>query len=559
MTDPSFYYAIFKKLQASCGSDLASGYGHLNGDTSDDLAGGFSLRETQGIYGLYKSLQPGVTGAAAYTADGVGHLNSTMQPLDPTSTDPLKNPLYVMLKASLTQGGAPGNAAGYHFVTVGTQNWPVMPPPDQNGLPTNHPEWVEFNSGSHKLIDAFATWITNNKVDDSPKNAPLTYAALRATPPVKIPGTPDSGKGLFPILFVCSMPHDDGRRSGDGSLPDVGPNHVPAQFWATSQIFLTDTMGNTVDPPTLDSQAEYYVAAMIGNNGNWDAGRVSSQPKIYVTCEAMAFNSHLSPGTLLPALCNLDTTLTSGIYEQYSLSRQSYEVAGFRFAVDTVFANIKTAMTNAGITPAQLGGLSIDAWVRASHACVKVLIMAGEDVILFPPAGNIPFTDKSDPQKDRHIAQHNLAPFNISASAKKQLVWKNFIVDQAGAGLNGLLLQHALPAEAFQLYLAIPTAIYERYIDAKGSKAGGAMRGFEVVRETASKPFPDAVILRQTARDAQLRVADHGREQFFGMSLGLSVDPAAIKGQRLGDIAMVHSAAEGGVVGGFTLRPKLGR
>jgi len=65
MTDPSFYYAIFKKLQASCGSDLASGYGHLNDDTSDDLAGGFSLRETQGIYGLYKSLQPGATGAAA--------------------------------------------------------------------------------------------------------------------------------------------------------------------------------------------------------------------------------------------------------------------------------------------------------------------------------------------------------------------------------------------------------------------------------------------------------------------------------------------------------------
>ena len=148
---------------------------------------------------------------------------------------------------------------------------------------------------------------------------------------------------------------------------------------------------------------------------------------------------------------------------------------------------------------------------------------------------------------------------NISASAKKQLAWKNFIVDQAGAGLNGLLLQHALPAEAFQLYLAIPTAIYERYI-----ARGGAMRGFETIndkgaREVASKPFPDAVILRQTARDAQLRVADHGREPFFGMALGISVDPAAIKGQQLGDIAMVHSAAEGGVVGGFTLRPKLGR
>ena len=44
MADPSFYYAIFKKLQASCGSNLATGYGHLNSDTSDDLAGGFTLR-----------------------------------------------------------------------------------------------------------------------------------------------------------------------------------------------------------------------------------------------------------------------------------------------------------------------------------------------------------------------------------------------------------------------------------------------------------------------------------------------------------------------------------
>jgi len=227
---------------------------------------------------------------------------------------------------------------------------------------------------------------------------------------------------------------------------------------------------------------------------------------------------------------------------------------GFRFAVDTVFANIKKAMVDAGITPAQLGGLSIDAWVRASHACVKVLIVAGEDIMLFPPAGNIPFSDKSDPQKDRHLAQHNLAPFNIAVGGKKQLVWQNFMVDQAGTGVNGLVLQHALPPEAFQLYLAIPTAIYERYI-----AKGGAVRGFEVVRETASRPFPEAVILHQTARDAQIRVADHAREPFFGMALGIEVDPAALKGQRPSDIAMVHSAAEGGVVGGFTLRPQMRR
>ena len=85
-----------------------------------------------------------------------------------------------------------------------------------------------------------------------------------------------------------------------------------------------------------------------------------------MNCEAMAFNSHLSPGTLLPALSNLDTTLTSGAYEQYSLARQSYEVAGFRFNVDTVFTNIKTAMTNAGIMPAQPAGRCAAGWPPAS-------------------------------------------------------------------------------------------------------------------------------------------------------------------------------------------------
>ena len=69
------------------------------------------------------------------------------------------------------------------------------------------------------------------------------------------------------------------------------------------------------------------------------------------------------------------------------------------------------------------------------------------------------------------------------------------------------------------------------------------MRGFEVVREAASKPFPDAVILRQTSAAAEIHVADHGgRERFFGMALGLEGDPARLKGQRLGDISVAHGA-----------------
>jgi len=38
-----------------------------------------------------------------------------------------------------------------------------------------------------------------------------------------------------------------------------------------------------------------------------------------------------------------------------------------------------------------------------------------------------------------------------------------------------------------QVYLAIPKPAYERFI-----AKGGAVRGFELVRDPAGKPFPDA-------------------------------------------------------------------
>jgi hypothetical protein len=178
-----------------------------------------------------------------------------------------------------------------------------------------------------------------------------------------------------------------------------------------------------------------------------------------------------------------------------------------------------------------------------------VLVVAGEPNGTFPPDGGAPLSINSDPRKDRHIAQRNLAPFDMALMAAKKIQWKNFIVAQAGAGQNGLALQHSLPIDAFRLFVAIPKAAYERYIE-----KGGAVRGFEQVRDAPGRPFPDAVILQQTSPAAQIRIADHARERFFGMSLGVVGDPARLRGVRQTDVSLAHAAADGSIMGGFTLQ-----
>jgi hypothetical protein len=81
------------------------------------------------------------------------------------------------------------------------------------------------------------------------------------------------------------------------------------------------------------------------------------------------------------------------------------------------------------------------------------------------------------------------------------------------------------------------------------------VRGLEVVTDTPSKPFPEAVILRRTG-PVLIRIAQHAgeKERFFGLSLGIEGDPAALRRARDSDVSVVHAAEHGGVVGGFTLR-----
>jgi hypothetical protein len=56
---------------------------------------------------------------------------------------------------------------------------------------------------------------------------------------------------------------------------------------------------------------------------------------------------------------------------------------------------------------------------------------------------------------------------------------------------------------------------------------------------------------------AEIHVADHGlgRERYFGMAIGFAGDPARLRNMRLGDVSVAHTAQDGAIVGGFTLRP----
>ena len=535
----SFNYAIFKRLQGA----YVAGIGTATGFHMDPVnpMGGFCL--------LYPDHPNGILGKIANNnAMGLAGL----APLAPTTT-PADSPLYDMLSGSVGPNNVP------EYVPVGAMNtmWPTMPPaepPGPVGTQVN-PLYLEFNNANPpQLVTAFGQWIGNGKPDDSPQNGALAQPAFSTLQPPPFAGAQTA------FLFVASFAGDDGRRNGDGGMPAVPLGHVPPNFWATSQIFLYDAQGQYQTPPTLDAGAEYYVCAVIGNScPSEPAGRAffSANP-INVICDAQGFNTFLSPAVPLPSLGNYDPMDANPTSELYYLAPQSYGVAAFRFNVNSVFAALAAALQGVN-----LGGMLPADWLKAGHPCVKVLVTSGEQPNFFPPMGNVPLSIDSSPLYDRHIAQHNLAPFDMTLMAIKEPMWTNFILAQAAAGPNGLVVQAAgWPAEATRFYFAIPSAPYERYV------AKGGHRGFEVVREGVPKPFPDCVILRQTTPGARLEIADHdaghvrrvrhGPDRFFGMALGVEADPARLRDHRLGDVEVVHTAQNGNIVGGFSLRPTTG-
>ncbi|MBN9091331.1 MAG: hypothetical protein J0J01_30815 [Reyranella sp.] len=534
----SFAYAIFKRFQGA----YVAGIGTTDGGHFDDAnpMGGFCLLYPHHPHGILKVLgnnaPPGLAGQTPLGATNV----------------PTDSPLYNMLAPSFK----PPNMVPAEISFAG-KTWPVMPPPEPPGQPLAtqfDALWLEFNNGNPPpLLTAFGTWIANGKPNDSPQNGPLAQPGVHDNPPPTFPGAATA------LLFVASFAKDDGRRFGDGEMQGVPLDHVPANFWATSQIFLYDETGLHQLPSFLNAGAEYYVSALIGNScGTQPAGRAffSTNP-VNVLCDAQCFNTFMSPGVPLPSLGNYDPADPNPTFEQHFMGKQSYEVAAFRLDVGKVFSALA-----AGLQGVNLGGMTPAEWLKAGHPCVKVRVTSGEQPNFFPPMGNVPLTLDSNPRYDRHIAQRNLAPFNTALMAIKKPLWINFIVAQAARGSNGLRLQHpGWPTNAVRFHLAIPRAPFERYVAPAGH------RGFELVREGLARPFPDAVILRQTTPGAGLVVADHdsgdgrrhGPDRFFGMALGIEADPARLRGHRLGNIEMVHTAHDRAgrqeIVGGFTLQP----
>jgi hypothetical protein len=350
------------------------------------------------------------------------------------------------------------------------------------------------------------------------------------------------------LLFVASFPGDDGRRFGDGEPQGVPLDHVPSHFWAQSPIFLCNASGQVVMPAKLPAGEEYAVAGVIGNSGQGFAGSaLIASLAVTVLADAQCFGTFVSPAVSLPSLGNLDPADTNATYEQFVMLPRSFDVAGFRFNVSKVFSALA-----AKLDPAKLGGATPAEWLKDGHPCVKVRIFGGEQPNLFPPSDPDPPQLTTNPQLNRHIAQHNLVPFDPALMAMKKPFWTNFILSQAGSGANGLSIEpQNWPLDRVRFWFALPPGPYERYV----AKAGH--RGFELVDEGAPKPFPDCVMLRQATPGARLVIEDHGREGYFGMALGIEGDPARLAQTRLGDVAVAHTAQYGAVVGGFSLRPQV--
>jgi hypothetical protein len=445
---------------------------------------------------------------------------------------PAASPLWAVLNAK---------AMGLSSVNVGGVSWPAMP------LGSPPPAWNDFqvSAPAPKLVTVFADWINAGKTDDVPND-------VIATVPGPIGGALEQGVALF----VCSVAGDNGVR----------PGTVPANFWATSLIFLVDpTTGDSVNPPQLSASSEYYLAAVVGNRGNTGAGSYGSPAGVKVEAAGwvMVWNTGMSPAVQLPALSNLDAASPNGVYELYSLKSGRYDVVGFRLNVQTVFNGLVKAIGESGM---DLGGLTPTEWVHAqgAHLCAKVVVRTVDEA--WPTFGDTPFTN-------RRLGQKNLAPFAIDLTVTDpdpNIVWRNFVMGDvfrfasAAArfderlGAHVLEIRAALQAQKIRLYLAIPRRSFARWV------RKDAMKGLKPV-DGVKAPFPAHVVLAVDPKENRLEIPALG-EEFLAMSLGIEYSPRALKAGRLGEVSVTQRTAtpkidrekrcyqiEPMVAGGFTL------
>lgn len=540
MPEPiSYYFQLFKKFQV---------LGHVPGDVDHgqppaSAPGGFSL------------LDPAAP--QAYAAPG--------------NTTPTNSLLYQLLNA-----GANGDATVPSGVGAGLSSMPL-------GASTNYPPgWAEFQTGgggappNPTLVQDLATWISAGSVYDIP-------SGVIGQVPTVTPGSPVKG-AVSPYVF--STPGDTGVR----------PDAVPGNFWATSLIFLVDPgSGNTVNPTALSG--EYWLAAVIGNNGDTDGGQYLSNTDTYVQAQGyiMVFNTVMGPGVALPSLSNLDPNDTTDVtYDQYFLKNGStadtwtaggvkypecYDVVGFRFNVQNTYDNLIIAVQNAnsmGMLTYPPGVSSAQQFVLGTagspaHACAKVLVGQGPGAASFPSLN-------ASPQTTATIAQRNLAPFDISLGQGPQPMLRctHFLIGQAdfipmpGAGTNFLSLETTLPRDQFRFYLSFRSETFKRLF---GESARDRIRGFRQVahRDVAgvrgAALETDAVVLQHEGGDNRIEIPPFPTNQFHGVTMCVEYIPDRLQPGNLGEINVVQRALvpklvpgsrcfeiEETVAGGFTLQ-----
>jgi hypothetical protein len=536
----SYYFTLFKKFQV---------LGHVPGQLDHGVsvahgaAGGFSLLDPASVQ--------------AYAAPGNTNLSNCE--------------LYQLLNAgALGLAAVPSGVAGAG-----------LPPMPLGATATYPPGWSDFQTGVSSgptLVQDIATWIQAGSTYDIP-------AGVIAQVPTNPPGNLVTGV-VSPYVF--SMPGDTGVR----------PDAVPGNFWATSLIFLVDPgSGNTVAPNPLTG--EYWLCAVIGNNGDADGGQFLSNTSTYVQAQAyiMPMNTVAGPAVQLPSLSDLDPNdVTDLTYDQYALWNGAtnvtwttnnvnypacYDVVGFRFNVQTAYNNLIVAVQNAvtggtltlppGVTTAQefvLGTVNSPA-----HVCAKVLVGQGPGAASFPSLNASPLTIQTIGQKNLGTLDSTL---NLKPQPQPMMSCAHFVIGQPdfipvpGAGGNILTLETTLPREQFRLYLSFRSETFKRLF---GEASKDRIKGFRQIaqREIAggrgAALSHDAVVLQYEGGDNRIEIPALPTGHFHGTTLCMEFDPTRVKPGNLGEISLVHRALlpkltpgtrcfeiEETVAGGFTLQ-----
>ena len=215
-------------------------------------------------------------------------------------------------------------------------------------------DWKEFNSSAPLLIDAFESWISNGKIDDAPKNAPISFAALiQAQANLK----PSRAQRQQQLAAAVRRQHAGRRRTAERRPCDARRAARPR----AAQL-LGDLAGLPHRQPGQHGRSRRRSSPArnitwrrsIGNAGNWGAGRkfAGVPPHMFVLGDALAFNTFLSPNFPLPALSNLDPTAANPQLRAVFPGQGELRRRGLPLQRRRRVRRLKTAM--ASFTPAQL-------------------------------------------------------------------------------------------------------------------------------------------------------------------------------------------------------------